>query len=99
MLEKPDLNPVDAFGALLAKCLGAEAPPQKGCRKGVPADKGCAERVQKGGSSAQRGMHKGHTKGAERVQKGCYNPPSSKEGGFGKSGKTDKSENQPPKGA
>ena len=66
-LEKPNLNAVDAFGALLAKILGAETPPQKGCTKGVPAHKGCAERVQKGGSSAQSGVHKGRTKGAQRV--------------------------------
>ena len=71
MLEKPNLNPVDAFAALLAKILGAETPPQKGCRKGVPAHKGCAKRVQKGGSSAERGAHKGRTKGAKTVQKGC----------------------------
>ena len=70
-LEKPNLNPVDAFGALLAKILGAETPPQKGWRKGVPAHKGCAEKVQKGCSSAERGLHKGRPKGAKRVQKGC----------------------------
>ena len=70
-LEKPNLNPVNAFGALLAKIIGAETPPQKGCRMGVLAHKGCVERVQKGGSSAERGVHKGRTNGAERVQKGC----------------------------
>ena len=41
-LEKPSLNPLDAFGALLAKILGAETPPQKGWRTGVPTHKGCA---------------------------------------------------------
>ena len=70
-LEKPDLNLVDAFGALLAKCLGADTPPQKGCRTGIAAPKVCAERVHKGCSSAEMGVHKGRTDGAERVWKGC----------------------------
>ena len=47
-LEKPNLNPVDAFGAHLAKSL-AQKPP--------------AERVQKGGSSAQRVCGKGSKRG------------------------------------
>ena len=58
-LEKLDSNLVDAFGALLTKCLGAETPPQKGCNKVVSTHKGCAEGVRKGGSSAERGVHKG----------------------------------------
>ena len=70
-LEKQNLNSVDAFGALLAKILGTETLPQKGCRKGVPAHKGCAKRVQKGGSSTERGVHKWRTKGAKRVRQGC----------------------------
>ena len=73
-LEKSNLNPVDAFRALLANCNLVKKPPpppQKGCRQGVPAHKGCAERVRKGGSSAESGVHKGRTKGVERVQKGC----------------------------
>ena len=64
MLEKPNWNLVDAFDALLAKFLGAENPPQKGCQNGVGAHKGCAERVHKGGSSAEMG-------GAQRAHKGC----------------------------
>ena len=48
-VDKPNLNPVDAFGALLAKTLGAETPP--------------AERVQKGGSSAQSVCKKGAERG------------------------------------
>ena len=75
-LEKQDLNPVDAFGALLAKCLGAEPPRQKECKKGVLAHKGCKERLQKGGSSVERGLHKGRTKGAERM----LEPPFQEEG-------------------
>ena len=75
-LEKPNLNPVDAFSALLAKILGAETTPQKGCRKGLPAHKGCAERVQKGGSSAERGFQR--TKG---VQKGCRKGVLAQKGG------------------
>ena len=101
-LEKPKLHLLDAFGALLAKILGAEIPLQKGCRKGVPAHKGPAERVQKGGSSAERGVHKGRTKGAERVEKGARTPLPSKGGAVENRGKrtvSDKSENQPPKGA
>ena len=67
MLEAQDLNLLESFGALCAKCLGAETFPQRGCKKGVPAHKGCAERVQKG-VLAQKG---GCTTGAQRVLKGC----------------------------
>ena len=67
MLEKPNFNGVDAFGALRAKNVGAETPPQKGCKQWVPGHKGSAERVQKRGSSAGTGAHKGRTKGAKRV--------------------------------
>ena len=30
-IEKPNLNPVDAFGALLPRILGRETPPREGC--------------------------------------------------------------------
>ena len=79
-LPRPNLKPLDAFGALLAKILRAETPRQKGYRKMVAAHKGCAVRVQKWGSGAERGVPKGRTLGADRVQKGCYNPPSSQGG-------------------
>ena len=100
-LEKPDLNLVHAFGAPHAKCIGEETPRRKGCRKGrVPSHKGCAERVQNGGSTAERGVHKGCTKGCT---KGCKNPPSSKRRGYvenlGKWTISGLTENRPPKGA
>ena len=74
MLEKP----VPFLQNALAQ--NPPPPPQKGCRKGVPAHKGCAERVQKGGSSAEKG-------GAPRVHKGCtkgVEPPFQQEGGVWK---------------
>ena len=84
-----------------AKILGAEAPAQKAERgfqrtKGV--QKGCKKGVlvQKGG--AQR-AHKGCKKGAERVLEPTF---QQKGGGVENPAKrtvSDKSENQPPKGA
>ena len=68
-------------GAPRAKCVGLENPPQKGGKRGVPAHKGCAPRVQKGGSSAERRVHKGCTKGAEMVQKGARTPLPARGGG------------------
>ena len=71
-LEKPNLNPVDAFGALLAKILGAETPPRrKGAERGFQRTKGVQKGCRKGVLAQKRGVHKGCKKGAERVRKGC----------------------------
>jgi hypothetical protein len=86
----------------LQKSLAQKPPRRKGAERGFQRTKG----VQKGcrkGVLAQKG---GCTKGAQRVQKGCRKrartPLPAKGGGVENPAKqtvSDKSENQPPKGA